>query len=46
MLIESALIYSGGALLFIVPFGLNSPLSNMFIQVLAEIQVCNLTKTG
>ncbi|KAF5310069.1 hypothetical protein D9619_010313 [Psilocybe cf. subviscida] len=39
MLIESALIYSGGALLFIVPFGLNSPLSNMFIQVLAEIQI-------
>ena len=40
MLIESAVIYSAGALLFLVPFALNSPLSNMFIQVLSEIQVC------
>lgn len=40
MVVESAFISSAGFLLFLIPFGLNSPLANMFIQVLSEIQVC------
>ncbi|KAH9474307.1 hypothetical protein JR316_0012765 [Psilocybe cubensis] len=39
MLVESALLYSSFALLFLVPFALNHPLANLFIQVLAEVQI-------
>ncbi|KAF9224675.1 hypothetical protein BS17DRAFT_702437 [Gyrodon lividus] len=38
MLIESASLYTGFLLLIIVPFAINSPVSNMFQQVVAQVQ--------
>ncbi|KAJ6547832.1 hypothetical protein DFH09DRAFT_1039879 [Mycena vulgaris] len=38
MLVESAFIYSSFSILFLVPFGLNSPLSQLFLQALSQIQ--------
>jgi len=40
MLVESAVLYSASALLFLIPFALNHPLANTFIQMLSEVQVC------
>ncbi len=40
ILVESAVIYPTGSLLFLIPFALNNSLFKMFIQVLTEIQVC------
>lgn len=40
MIVESAAIYSSFALLFLVPFALNHPLSQIFIQSLPPVQVC------
>ncbi|OBZ67518.1 hypothetical protein A0H81_12740 [Grifola frondosa] len=37
MLIESAALYSGFALLFLVPFALGNPIANTFLQALGEI---------
>ena len=39
IVVESAFISSAGFLLFLIPFGINSPLANLFIQPLSEIQV-------
>lgn len=38
MVVESAAIYSGFALLFIVPFALSSPLAQLFLQALSMVQ--------
>ncbi|KAJ7670412.1 hypothetical protein B0H14DRAFT_1027016 [Mycena olivaceomarginata] len=38
MLVESAFIYSSFSILFLVPFGMNIPLSELFLQALSEIQ--------
>ena len=40
MIVESAAMYSSFALLFLVPFALNHPLSQIFIQSLPPVQVC------
>ena len=39
MVVESAAIYSTFALLFIIPFGVGSPIANTFLQVLSQVQV-------
>ncbi|KAJ6631197.1 hypothetical protein B0H10DRAFT_1773766 [Mycena sp. CBHHK59/15] len=39
MLVESAAIYSAFSILFLVPFGMNSALSQLFLQALSEIQI-------
>ena len=39
ILIESAIMYSSFAILFIVPFGLGSPLGNVFLQTVSQVQV-------
>jgi hypothetical protein len=39
LLVESALIYSTFALLFLVPFALNHPLANTFLQMLSQVQI-------
>ncbi|CCM06008.1 uncharacterized protein FIBRA_08251 [Fibroporia radiculosa] len=39
MLIESASLYSVFALLFLVPFGLNNALANVFIQTVSQVQI-------
>jgi hypothetical protein len=39
MVVESAAMYSSFALLFLVPFALNHPLSQIFIQSLPPVQV-------
>jgi hypothetical protein len=39
MVVESAALYSAFALLFLIPFALNDPLQNAFIQLMGEIQV-------
>ncbi|KAF8193015.1 hypothetical protein BJ912DRAFT_253649 [Pholiota molesta] len=39
MLVESALLSSAFALLFLIPFALNHPLANTFIQLLSQTQV-------
>lgn len=41
MIVESAAIYSTFALLFIVPFALNSQIAQLFLQGLSLIQVCH-----
>ncbi|KAK0441326.1 hypothetical protein EV421DRAFT_1812688 [Armillaria borealis] len=39
MIVESSLLYTSFQLLFIVPFGLNSPVQTIFIQPLSQVQV-------
>ena len=39
MIVESASLYSAFALLFLIPFALNNPIQNTFIQLMGEIQV-------
>ncbi|KZV68536.1 hypothetical protein PENSPDRAFT_609927 [Peniophora sp. CONT] len=39
MIVESAAIYSAFSLLFLVPFGLNSPISEIFLQSLGQVQI-------
>ncbi|KAF5337460.1 hypothetical protein D9758_018006 [Tetrapyrgos nigripes] len=39
MIIESSLLYTGFQLLFIVPFGLNSPVQTLFLQPLSQVQI-------
>ncbi|KAJ7626845.1 hypothetical protein FB45DRAFT_1059766 [Roridomyces roridus] len=38
MLVESAFLYSSFSILFLVPFGMNNPLSQIFLQALSQIQ--------
>ncbi|KAI0259602.1 hypothetical protein BC834DRAFT_962042 [Gloeopeniophorella convolvens] len=40
MVIESASIYSAFSIFFLVPFGMNSPVSEIVLQSLSEIQIC------
>ena len=39
MLVESACLHSGFAVLFLIPYSLNSSLANTFIRVLSQVQV-------
>ncbi|KAG9308314.1 hypothetical protein JVU11DRAFT_12078 [Chiua virens] len=39
MIIESAAVYSICSLLYLVPYAVNSPLANAFLQILGEAQV-------
>jgi hypothetical protein len=39
MIVESAALYSAFALLFLIPFALNNPIQNAFIQLMGEIQI-------
>lgn len=39
MLIESAFLYSLFSLLFLIPFAINNPIQNTFVQALGEVQV-------
>ena len=39
MIVESSFLYSAFALLFLIPFALNNPIQNAFIQLMGEIQV-------
>ena len=39
MIIESSFLYSAFSLLFLIPFALNNPIQNAFIQLMGEIQV-------
>ncbi|KAF8838979.1 hypothetical protein BDN67DRAFT_970798 [Paxillus ammoniavirescens] len=39
MIVESASLYSTFSLLFLIPFALKSPVSNIFLQVLGEAQL-------
>lgn len=39
MVVESAAIYSAFSLCFLIPFALNHPIQNTFIQMLGEVQV-------
>jgi hypothetical protein len=39
MLAESSFLYSAFSLLFLIPFALNNPIQNAFLQLLTEIQV-------
>lgn len=40
MVVESELLYTAFLILYIVPFSINSPLVNAFIQAPALVQVC------
>ena len=42
MIVESSFIYSAFALLFLIPFALNNPIQNAFIQLMGEIQVTSI----
>ena len=42
MIVESSFIYSAFSLLFLIPFALNNPIQNAFIQLMGEIQVRSL----
>ncbi|KAF8128607.1 hypothetical protein EV363DRAFT_1340098 [Boletus edulis] len=39
MIVESAAVYSICSLLYLVPYAINSPLANAFLQILGEAQV-------
>lgn len=39
MIVESSFLYSAFSLLFLIPFALNNPIQNAFIQLMGEIQV-------
>ncbi|KAJ7459650.1 hypothetical protein B0H11DRAFT_1737062 [Mycena galericulata] len=39
MLVESSLLYTITSILFLVPYGLNSDVSNIFIPILIEVQL-------
>ncbi|KAH7883042.1 hypothetical protein F5I97DRAFT_1815368 [Phlebopus sp. FC_14] len=39
MIIESASVYSICSLLYLIPYGANSPLANSFMQILGEAQI-------
>ena len=39
IIVESAVLYSGFALLFLIPFLLDSPIQNVFMQPMGELQV-------
>lgn len=39
LLIESAVMYSSFAILFIVPFGIGNSLGNVFLQTVSQVQV-------
>lgn len=39
MLVESAALYAVFALLFLIPFAMGSPITNISLQALSEIQV-------
>ncbi|PPQ94610.1 hypothetical protein CVT25_011404 [Psilocybe cyanescens] len=39
MVVESAAIYSAFSLCFLIPFALNHPIQNTFIQMLGEVQI-------
>ncbi|KAH7918948.1 hypothetical protein BV22DRAFT_887473 [Leucogyrophana mollusca] len=39
LVIESASLYTAFSLLFLVPFAVNNPVANVFIQVMGEIQI-------
>ncbi|TFK55089.1 hypothetical protein OE88DRAFT_1642333 [Heliocybe sulcata] len=39
MLVESASLYAACSLLFLVPYVLNHPLQNIFMQVLSQVQI-------
>lgn len=45
ILIESAIMYSSFAILFIVPFGIGNPLGNVFLQAVSQVQVCTILST-
>lgn len=40
MIVESAALFSIFSILFIVPFALNKPLNNIFVQSLNHVQAC------
>ena len=40
MIIESAAIYSAFAIVLLVTFALNSPVFNIFLQAMSQVQVC------
>jgi len=40
MLIESSAIYTASSLLFLGPWGSGNHIADMFLSILAEIQVC------
>ena len=42
MIVESSFLYSAFSLLFLIPFALNNPIQNAFIQLMGEIQVRSL----
>lgn len=42
MIVESALLYTGFQLAFIVPFGLSTPTQTIFLQPLSQVQVSPL----
>jgi hypothetical protein len=39
MIVESSLLYSVFALLFLIPFALNNEIQNVFLQLMGEVQV-------
>ncbi|KAH7921923.1 hypothetical protein BV22DRAFT_1018335 [Leucogyrophana mollusca] len=39
IIVESASLYSVFSLLFLIPFGLNNPVSNTFLQILGEVDI-------
>jgi hypothetical protein len=39
MIVESSLLYSVFALLFLIPFALNNAIQNVFLQLLGEVQI-------
>lgn len=43
ILVESASLYSAFSILFLVPFALNNPLSQVFLQTMGQVQVCSTT---
>jgi hypothetical protein len=40
MMIESAALYSITGVIFIVSYGINSPIQNLALPVLGQVQVC------
>ncbi|KAH7908983.1 hypothetical protein BJ138DRAFT_1011730 [Hygrophoropsis aurantiaca] len=39
LIVESASLYTASSLLFLIPFALKSPVANLFIQIMGEIQI-------
>jgi hypothetical protein len=45
IIVESASVYSVCSLLYLIPYGLNSPISFAFMQILGEAQVSVCTNS-